>query len=78
MKMTLSTKSGIQGTSFILIAIGLIMFLSETYHAGNALETIKISLSLNTISLISAGLIILPAIMLLILHLRRNKNTSDN
>jgi hypothetical protein len=66
MKMTESIKFGIQEAGIVLLSIGLILFLSETHHAGEALESFRISLSLNAISITGAGLVILSTMIFLL------------
>jgi multisubunit Na+/H+ antiporter MnhG subunit len=73
MKLTASSKSGIQSMGFLLIAIGIIMLFAEMNFIGSALESAKIYLILNPVSIIGSGLILLPAILLLILFLRKNR-----
>jgi uncharacterized membrane protein YqgA involved in biofilm formation len=73
MKLTASVKSGIQGMGFILIAVGVIMLFAEIRYIGAELESAKINLLLNAISIIGGGLILLPAIVLLILFIRKNR-----
>jgi len=70
MKMTESKKLGFQGSSILLITIGLIMFLSDTSHSGHAIESCRLSLSVTACSMIGAALMILSAAVLLILYLR--------
>ena len=61
MKMTESIKFGIQEAGIVLLSIGLILFLSETHYTGEALESLRMSLSLNAVSIIGAGLVIISA-----------------
>jgi len=73
MKMTESIKLGIQGTSFLLIDVGVILFLCEVHYEGEVLESIQMSVSLNTVSVTGLGIIILSAVILLILHYRNGR-----
>lgn len=74
MKLTASSKSGIQGMGLLLIAVGIIMLFAEIQNMGDSLESAKIYLFLNPVSIIGGGLILFPVIVLLILFLRKNRN----
>jgi multisubunit Na+/H+ antiporter MnhG subunit len=74
MKLTASSKSGIQGMGFLLIAVGVIMLFDEIQNMGGSLESAKIDLLINPVSIIGVGLVLLPAIMLLFLFFRKNRD----
>lgn len=74
MSMIASHKLGIQVTCFILMAIGLILFLGQMQYSGQALESFKLHFSLDTISITSAALVIICIFSLMILYLGRKKN----
>jgi len=66
--MTGSTRLGIQITSWILLVAGLVMFLWETRSAGEALETFKLSISLSTVAIAGAVVVVLSVIALVALY----------
>jgi hypothetical protein len=71
MKLTASAKLVIQVIGFFIIAVGAIMLFGEIRNMGGALESAKIDLSINPVSIIGCGLVLFPAIVLLILFLRK-------
>lgn len=70
MKMTESSKLNFQAVSIFLIAIGIIMFICQVSNSGSAIEACSFNLSVNSLSIIGAGLIVLAVAFLLILHFR--------
>ncbi len=73
MKMRESIKLGMQGISFLLIAVGVILFLCEVHYGGEVLESIQMSVILNTVSITGLGIILLSVATLLILHYRNDR-----
>jgi hypothetical protein len=71
--MIASHRFGIQVTCFMLIVIGLILFLGKMQYHGQALESFNLHLSLDTISITSAVLVIIGIVSLMILYLGRKK-----
>jgi hypothetical protein len=50
------------------------LLFGEIRYVGEALESAKINLLFNGVSVVGGGLILLPVIILLILFFRKNRN----
>jgi hypothetical protein len=54
------------------------LFFAETRSTGEALETFKLILSSNTGSIVGAGIVLLAAAELAILHFSEHKKTAKH
>ena len=63
-----STKTGLGGTLVLCFVIGLMLFLLETRHTGEALERFNLIVLWNTISIVGTVLGVAALVALVVLY----------
>jgi FtsH-binding integral membrane protein len=70
-----STKTGLGGTFVMCFVIGLILFLLETRHTGEALERFNLVVLWSTISIVGIVLGVVALAALVVLYFPELKKT---
>jgi hypothetical protein len=73
--ITESRRTIVQAVAWLAFAVGIMMLLNEVHSSGEALETLKLVLSSNAVTLWGAIMVFLAAAALVAVHVGDIKKT---